>query len=749
MAFARVLLALLVAGCTCERRPCDDVACDPGLVCVDGACEPPRDAMATDGGGEGGPPGPDAAWPDAAPSDASAIDAGCVTCGATCCGPGERCLGAVCALDLGPCASPDDCDSDAYCHADGRCAPFDVPPGVDRDEACVQELDVDAIVPAVQCAFTAPPPGDPFPLSVDVRGTPVVVDFDLDEDPSTLRPSIVFQTFAPTGTEVLRVIDGATCALQHTVGDGLRDAATPALGDLDGDGRAEIVVNTAADVARAYRYDPVAAAFVELWSAASCDGGGGRIPHVGGDGEGSSPSLHDLDGDGSPEVILGGSIYGADGCLRASLGPNGFDLMPVVADVDEDGALEIVSSRGVFRLDLGGGLVDAESYFSGTPLTTRYAFAAVADLADRPLPSLGGDRAEVVVVAEGEVRVETLTGERLLTGALPSGRGGPPTIADLDGDGRPEIALAARQEYVVFDLDCLAGGDPAGCNGQRRTDGRLWSVAVEEQSSGLTGSSVFDFDADGQAEVVYHDECFVRIFRGLDGEVLFSFPRSSLTWFETPIVVDADGDFHSEIVLGAHERAGTCPAFDPYAPSVAFAPSHGIYVLRDARDRWAASRPVWNQHAYAVTHVGDHGEIPARPAVNHRVATLNSFRQNVQGGLEARGVADLTASFRGVDALACDGGVATITARVCNRGQLPLAGGYAVATRAGAPDGPELCRATVDAAIAPGVCVEVRCEAPAPDGPVDLYVVPDPEDAVEECHEGNSRGVLVGAACAG
>ena len=39
------------------------------------------------------------------------------------------------------------------------------------------------------------PANDPFPNHFQVMSTPVVVDFDLDQNPQTLEPSIVFTSF--------------------------------------------------------------------------------------------------------------------------------------------------------------------------------------------------------------------------------------------------------------------------------------------------------------------------------------------------------------------------------------------------------------------------------------------------------------------------------------------------------------------------------------------------------------------------
>ncbi len=748
----RLLLAaaLLIAGCECSADPPEggcvaDLECDLGEVCVDGTCRlPMRDdggasmdaAPTVDAGADGGP--------------SAACRPGELACAGACCLGGERCYLDTCVPDLGTCATNEECASDAYCAGDGTCVPYGVPPDRVRNDECVQDIDIDAITPALQCAWTATEAGDPYPGSQELRGTPLVVDFDFDDDPSTLRPSIVFTTTGGGGDEVLRVIDGATCALQHVVTPGAQNASNVALGDLDGDGRAEIVANVGG-TAKAYAYDVAAGAFAERWSAATC-AGGTRTAHAGAGAQGYSPSIHDLDDDGVPEVLIGGTVYGADGCVRATAagGALAFDRFPVVADVDEDGAPEIVSSHGVFSFDAAAGALVPEPYFAGYTGGGTFRFAAVGDLGDYPLAAFGGaDRAEIVIVGDAQILIQDLEGTVLFSASLPSGRGGPPTIADFDGDGRAEVAAAAHTAYTVFDLDCLAGGDAARCGGMGRTDGILWALMVDEHSSGVTGSSVFDFDGDGRAEVVYHDECFLRIFSGVDAEVFFSFPRSSLTWFEMPVIADVDGDFHTEIVVGAYTYTGRCPATDPFYPSASFTPNHGVYVLRDELDRWAASRPVWNQHAYSVTHVGDRGQIPRTRDVvtNHREPTLNNFRQNVQGDLEALGIADLTASVRGVTPLGCRDGMATVRANVCNRGRLPLGGGLVVALREGALDGPEFCRTTIAAPIGTGECVEISCTTTAPETAVDIYVVPDPDDVIDECHESNSWGRLENVVC--
>ena len=67
-------------------------------------------------------------------------------------------------------------------------------------------------------------------------------------------------------------------------------------------------------------------------------------------------------------------------------------------------------------------------------------------------------------------------------------------------------------------------------------------TSIARASSATTGSSIFDFEFDGQAEAVYGDECFTRVYEGKTGEVLYSSYRTSCTWYENPIVADVDND---------------------------------------------------------------------------------------------------------------------------------------------------------------------------------------------------------------
>jgi hypothetical protein len=111
-------------------------------------------------------------------------------------------------------------------------------------------------------------------------------------------------------------------------------------------------------------------------------------------------------------------------------------------------------------------------------------------------------------------------------------RGGPPTIGNFVGkgpenpNGMPQLATAGAYAYRVFDLQCTASN---GCQDAARFI--RWAQPSQDCSSGATGSTIFDFEGDGKAEAIYADECFVRVYDGKTGDVLFSQAHATATWW--------------------------------------------------------------------------------------------------------------------------------------------------------------------------------------------------------------------------
>ena len=107
-------------------------------------------------------------------------------------------------------------------------------------------------------------------------------------------------------------------------------------------------------------------------------------------------------------------------------------------------------------------------------------------------------------------------------------------VADFD-DGFPEVGLGK----AVHSSD---------------TDGsQLWTRGVSDYSSSVTGSSVFDFEGDGSAEVVYADEHTLWVFNGATGDILMEQTgHASGTLYEYPLIADVDGDGATEIIVASN-----------------------------------------------------------------------------------------------------------------------------------------------------------------------------------------------------
>lgn len=695
------------------------------------------------------------------PEDDGGAESACedaVPCGDACCRSDEVCAaGDLCVPAQAPCTDNDDCQHDTFC-ADGACTPYGAAGAPDFDETCQTSLSLSEIAPVVQCRWEGPPASDPHPEHRHVMSTTMVVDFDEDGDAATLSPSVVFASYPFGGSGytqpgVLRVISGNDCRLQWSADDAADavSAVSPvALADLTADGRAEIIAAAHGGGLLAFTLDVAKSKLIRLWRSGVCAEGARTDDFVGGADRWSGPSVHDLDDDGVPEIVYGATVYDRDGCLRSltqEFPAYSQGVIPVVADLDGDARAELIAGDAVRTWSPDTNAWVAHPAFVPT-VALSAGQVAVAELGEFPVAGLSRtDYPEIVVVSNGYVRVQTLGGEVVFGPvAIPGGgTGGAPTVADFDGDGRREIGVAGGSAYVVFDLDCVSDGDPAGCGGAASTTGVLWQQRSQDASSNVTGSSVFDFDADGRAEVAYGDECYFRIYDGATGAVVASLGNTSLTTYENPVIADTDGDFHTEIVICSNGLGGytSCPAQDPLFPPAASGMGQGVTILKHEDERWAASRPVWNQHAYSVTHVGDGGAIPRTSAVeaNWSDAALNNFRQNDQGALEARGIGDLTVSDGGTE---CSPDGATLKARVCNRGTLPVPAGLEVAFVDGDN---ELCRGVTEQLLQVGACSVARCMTELVPASLMVQLAVDPEANVGECYEHNNAGRTMVEGC--
>ena len=236
------------------------------------------------------------------------------------------------------------------------------------------------------------------------------------------------------------------------------------------------------------------------------------------------------------------------------------------ADLDEDGDLEVVLGRSAFHHD-------GSMYFKNLEIEVGYP--QIADLDGDGLPEVLVATAQGFSILEHDGTIKP--GYKDLR---PTGDGAgeyvwrrPATVHDFDGDGEAEFAQSSSAHYSVFEPEPLAV---------------VWSAAVLD-GSGIAAGTAFDFLGDGIAEAMYADETTFFAFDGA-GQPLMTAPRFSGTMIEYPTVADVDADGAAEVVVVSYKTTEPTSGYPC------------VQVLRDAEERWISARRIWNQHTYHVTN---------------------------------------------------------------------------------------------------------------------------------------------------
>ncbi|WP_434417177.1 FG-GAP-like repeat-containing protein [Nannocystis pusilla] len=592
-----------------------------------------------------------------------------------CCDAGAVCLGDVCEQPAGDCQDSYDCEPGFYCEPlFGQCLPQ--PDPLD----CEVVPTFDDIDVQLEWAWTAN----------EVITLPVIADVDGDGVPdvvvNTTRADNMPGSY-PLGEIVL--IDGATGQEKWRISHnpammqfGSHGRASIAVADVSGDGLPDIIYagreEGANHISPVHAVDGMGAL---LWTARTSNNAVAKVRI-----ENGAATVVNLDTDPEAEIAFGGTIFDDDGLMvwNQPWGPNnqpwgamyGTPMngntpiysggVATFADLDGDNKPELVTGREAWKIEWVPGnppSVTMTQFWSNknNPVASHNndGWPSVADLD-------GDGKPEVVLVAWPAIRVINGQTGQLWCGVDPTDAmcqqnaalrtqpipikgtnlGGPATIADFDGDGRPEAGIAGGVAYAVYDFNRAGETVVKLANDPMPAAGAMyarWTAAIQDNSSAATGSSVFDFQGDGKAEVAYQDECFARVYDGATGAVQLQIMNSSATIHEYPLVADVDGDGNSEFVVVAN-FAEAKNVTDCQAKTPGFTARKGVFVYGAGGDNWVPTRKVWTQHTYHVTDADSAGNPPMSEEANWTVGGLNNFRQNVQG----EGVfnaADLTISL--------------------------------------------------------------------------------------------------------
>lgn len=699
-----------------------------------------------------------------------------------CCDDGQVCLAGDCATPTGPCVDAFDCEEGEFCEPTlDQCLPQPEP--LD----CEILPDFEDIEVELEWSFE----------TEQVISMPAVADIDGD-----MQPEVIINTYFAGANEFqanVIVLDGTNGSEQfrinHNPGAGSYGSysrSTIGIGDVDDNGLPDIIYTgypqggIAPFAGNSSRIHAVNGLGQHLWSSHAPDGTPYYIYVRHG-----APTLANFDDDDASEIVFGTAVLDNDGTvvfdqdyfvgptnLRGGVfGSNGDYRggISAIADLTGDGYPEIVSGRQAWSVswDNSGG---------GTPvvqltLLWEYigpdGYPAIADL------DQDGDPEVVLVgdpgpwgagqVLDGQIIVlDGLTGQ-LWCGVDPTdalcqangslrtqpiyipggGRGGPPTIADFDGDGRPEIAVAGGSSYSVYDLNRMGemvvqpAGDPPPQAGDIYV---RWTSTTQDQSSNTTGSSVFDFQGDGISEVIYADECYLRVYAGDTGNIILEQENSSATIHEYPIVVDVDDDGNSELIVVANDAN----ADDDCGMIPGYTTRRGVFVYGDVNDQWVRTRQVWNMHTYHVTNATSSGLVPPIEDDNWTDPELNNYRQNFQGS-GVFNAPDLEVNLA-INLANCLQSEFEVIATIRNTGSIGVPAGIDVSLYRGTDTTGDLVSTQqTPAALLPGAQTSLSWLEPTMPMAQDYFVVVDDDetDVVSECVEDNNDALAASVACPG
>jgi hypothetical protein len=284
--------------------------------------------------------------------------------------------------------------------------------------------------------------------------------------------------------------------------------ATPAIGDLDDDGRLDL-----------------GAASLGIQSAWQLNRDGavlGGYPFFWDDTVFSSPALTDADGDGRLDLIVGGDASPGGrvdlrgGMVRA-LGAGGRSIWefrvddivrssPSVGDLDRDGRAEVVFGVG--------------DYYGGNDSTAVFA----------------------VDLATG-----ALKWRRAVNGVVLSS----PALADVDGDGDLEVAVGT----FPSNHGRGGGGSVYVLDGGSGADVSHFPQAVQSGAQG--GVTTADVDGDGFQDLFVPTGAWIAVVSGATGACLYNLGENTRVGFQgSAAIADMDGDGRLEVVAAGSNPGG-------------------------------------------------------------------------------------------------------------------------------------------------------------------------------------------------
>ena len=346
-------------------------------------------------------------------------------------------------------------------------------------------------------------------------------------------------------------------------------------------------------------------------------------------------SVGDIDGDGKAELLVHNKIYDAESLeLILTIGETHNDLKgvglgypyargnthsAVLADVDNDGKLEVVAGNSVYKID-----ITAKTSERIADVAEIDGFTSVADIdldgyLDVVVTTVSANNAQLYAWSP---KKGTVLGKSKTYPITTINRGvSRAFIGDFNKDGYPNPAFTTYNQGII----ALKYNEA-----QSKFD-ELWAPVKTSEfssSSGVTSLTLFDFNNDGFPELLHRDSKNLRILDAANPDpnnplALISAPSSSGTEF--PVVADIDGDGHADILISVNPNL-SAPAPNIYKAELRWFSSK-------TPNSWAPARKVWNQYAYNSVNINEDLSVPKQqlnPATLFPASNLRPYNNFLQ-----------------------------------------------------------------------------------------------------------------------
>jgi hypothetical protein len=319
-------------------------------------------------------------------------------------------------------------------------------------------------------------------------------------------------------------------------------AGAPTLYDVDGDGTLEVVA--AGMDQRVYVWDYSGAPFgpypLEFCAEELCGGQGNRIIN--------SVTIGDVDGDGDPEFGVGSNEATHDGKRSISYLFDGrTGVMAPGWPLEESG---LVGEAAL--LPIVGEGHPASLAFADVDGNGDLEIASMVMLGQNPLYQHDGSVFRELPYVSSLFSEGANTSESSLTSMSNN-----PSFGDLDGDGHPEFFVGGAGTFYLLSLPLISAYDyqhvAAAWSGATGEFMEGWPRQIEDLQF-LVAPAVADVSGDGKPEAIFGSAGYMLYAWDATGQLAEGWPHFTGNWLlGSPAVGDIDGDGYVEVVASSRE----------------------------------------------------------------------------------------------------------------------------------------------------------------------------------------------------